>query len=1019
MRPGRIFLFLLAVVLVLSLLTVMVIPEKAGTLASLFRQKGDTTVIAVSDTAFSKPLADGISNDTVSSKHAVDTIRYDTVDAKGTSAGSQDTVTVDGVEVPGDTVTVIPFYPGDAIRDSLAAGSQVRIIFYGDSQLEGDRVTSQIRTLLRSWGGGTGPGLISPLMPVLYTRSFVVKPSSNWTRYTLLDYKKGILPDNNLGPMLSVSRFTKPGEKLGTPASATIKISAVPGAELSVSKYDRLRIFYGNNRDTTYVRIFAGGIMVGAARLKEGKGPFEYSTRLEGLSEISAEFIGRMSPDIYAFSLESDTGIIIDNIPVRGSAGLEFVMTDSYTFRESFNKLDPDIIVMLYGLNVVKNVRSEYHYYEEGLVRQIEYLRKASGGVPIVLVSLTDMAQKIGDTITSYRNIPAIRDAQKRAAERTGITFWDALETMGGEGSIIRWFDHDPALASKDLTHLSNAGADTIGARLYEGLFLQRPVIIPDEKKASAASLMASAPTADTLSLIIHPAKEAKNKTRPVKDFLSRLRYNPQQSFIFTTPVFWVFFLVVIAGFALLRKRRQMCHTWLLLVSIYFYYKAGGLFFILLLFTSVTSYVTAILTGRAKSRVRRRGWLTLNIIVLLGLLSYFKYAGFFTESLNTFFGTSFRSYDFFSAWSNNLFGTGFNVSEIVLPVGISFFTFQALSYNIDVYRGRIAAVNNFIDFSFYLTFFPQLVAGPIVRATEFIPQMKGDYSITRNEFGHALFLILQGLIKKMVISDFISSGFIDRVFDAPALYSGFENLLAVYGYGLQIYCDFSGYTDIAIGVALMMGFRLPLNFNSPYKAANISDFWKRWHISLSRWLKDYLYIPLGGNRKGTFRTGINLMITMVLGGLWHGAALRFVLWGALHGGALIINKSWQGFFSRIRRHTFAARLAGIVVTFNFVSFAWILFRADSVNDAMLMISQIFNSFRPGLYSQVLIAYLPVIVLILSGYLLHFLPVTVKESYRGLFIRLPLILKFFIVIGVCVLLYTVGSGVVQPFIYFRF
>ncbi|MBE0668602.1 MAG: MBOAT family protein, partial [Bacteroidales bacterium] len=272
---------------------------------------------------------------------------------------------------------------------------------------------------------------------------------------------------------------------------------------------------------------------------------------------------------------------------------------------------------------------------------------------------------------------------------------------------------------------------------------------------------------------------------------------------------------------------------------------------------------------------------------------------------------------------------------------------------------------------------------------------------------------------KMVISDFISSGFIDRVFDAPALYSGFENLLAVYGYGLQIYCDFSGYTDIAIGVALMMGFRLPLNFNSPYKAANISDFWKRWHISLSRWLKDYLYIPLGGNRKGTFRTGINLMITMVLGGLWHGAALRFVLWGALHGGALIINKSWQGFFSRIRRHTFAARLAGIVVTFNFVSFAWILFRADSVNDAMLMLSQIFNSFRPGLYSQVLIAYLPVIVLILSGYLLHFLPVTVKESYRGLFIRLPLTLKFLIVAGVCVLLYTVSSGVVQPFIYFRF
>ncbi len=415
----------------------------------------------------------------------------------------------------------------------------------------------------------------------------------------------------------------------------------------------------------------------------------------------------------------------------------------------------------------------------------------------------------------------------------------------------------------------------------------------------------------------------------------------------------------------------------------------------------------------------KRFWLTFNIIVLLGLLSYFKYAGFFTESINSILGTSFRTYDIFSAMSNSLFGTAFDISQIVLPVGISFFSFQALSYSIDVYRGRIAPVNSFIDFSFYLTFFPQLVAGPIVRASEFIPQMKGDYTVTKNEFGHGVFLILQGLIKKMVISDFISAGFVDRVFDMPAMYSGFENLMAVYGYGLQIYCDFSGYTDIAIGAALLLGFKLPLNFNSPYKASNISDFWKRWHISLSRWLKDYLYIPLGGSRKGSIRTGINLMITMVLGGLWHGAALRFVLWGGLHGGALIINKIWQKIFSGFKRQTYVARLAGIFVTFNFVTFAWILFRAESMDNATLMLSQIFNYFSPGEYGIVIAAYLPVIILILSGYLFHFLPVTVKESYRGLFIRLPLAVKFIIVIGVCLLLYKVGSGVVQPFIYFRF
>jgi len=268
-------------------------------------------------------------------------------------------------------------------------------------------------------------------------------------------------------------------------------------------------------------------------------------------------------------------------------------------------------------------------------------------------------------------------------------------------------------------------------------------------------------------------------------------------------------------------------------------------------------------------------------------------------------------------------------------------------------------------------------------------------------------------------SDFISGNFIDRVFDAPALYSGFENLMAVYGYGLQIYCDFSGYTDIAIGVALLMGFRLPLNFNSPYKATNITDFWKRWHISLSRWLKDYLYIPLGGNRKGPVRTGINLMLTMLLGGLWHGAATRFVIWGGLHGFGLVVNKIWRGIFRGVKRSTMPARVAGILLTFNFVSFAWIFFRAESTGDVWVILSQIFTAFKPGAYSAVVTAYLPVIILILSGYLIHFLPATVKESYRGLFIKLPLMVKFIVVIAVCLVLSHVCSDVVQPFIYFRF
>ena len=292
----------------------------------------------------------------------------------------------------------------------------------------------------------------------------------------------------------------------------------------------------------------------------------------------------------------------------------------------------------------------------------------------------------------------------------------------------------------------------------------------------------------------------------------------------------------------------------------------------------------------------RRVFILFSIISNLGILAYFKYTGFIVNTINDLLELIIKVYDFLAAFSNSHLGTSFNISNIILPVGISFFTFQSLSYTIDVYRKKMEPVRNIIDFGFYVSFFPQLVAGPIVRASEFIPQLYSEFQLAKREFSHALFLISKGLIKKIIISDFIAINFIDRVFDAPSIYSGFENLMAVYGYGLQIYCDFSGYTDIAIGVALILGFRLPVNFNSPYKAASITDFWKRWHISLSRWLKDYLYIPLGGNRKGKIRTNINLMITMLLGGLWHGASLRFIIWGGLHGIGLVINRIWNSIF---------------------------------------------------------------------------------------------------------------------------
>jgi len=365
------------------------------------------------------------------------------------------------------------------------------------------------------------------------------------------------------------------------------------------------------------------------------------------------------------------------------------------------------------------------------------------------------------------------------------------------------------------------------------------------------------------------------------------------------------------------------------------------------------------------------------------------------------------------------------LEQLSIPVILSFLSvfhflrssllaIQLMCTEINWFPLEISLISGFMS-----RFFPQLVAGPIVRASEFIPQLYSKFHVSKREFSHALFLISKGLIKKIIISDFIATNFIDRVFDAPNIYSGFENLMAVYGYGLQIYCDFSGYTDIAIGLALILGFRLPINFNSPYKAASIEDFWKRWHISLSRWLKDYLYIPLGGNRKGKLRTSLNLLATMLIGGLWHGASLRFIIWGGLHGIGLVFNKIWNWLFGARLGNGRILRFFAVFITFQFVSFCWIFFRTPDMQSAGIMIKQIFLNFSPGSFMTVLPAYSNVFLLIMVGYLIHFLPESIKESYRGLFIKIPLIAQLAVVMMVAVLLFQMRSTEVMPFIYFRF
>ena len=428
-----------------------------------------------------------------------------------------------------------------------------------------------------------------------------------------------------------------------------------------------------------------------------------------------------------------------------------------------------------------------------------------------------------------------------------------------------------------------------------------------------------------------------------VLDFLRQVfLFKENSPLLFTQFYFWAFFAIVFAVFSLVHRRRLLRNAFLFFVSLFFYYKTSGLFVLILIFVTVSDYLIAGRIHKAETEGRRKAWLVLSVCIDLGLLCYFKYAYFFTDLVNNLFHCQLRVFDIFSQMGNILCGSDlFNVDRIVLPVGISFYTFQVISYTVDVYRRKVEPVRNILDFGFYVSFFPQLVAGPIVRAEEFIPQLYKPYFLSRRQFGMAVFWIVNGLAKKIILSDYLAVNFIDRVFDNPLLFSGFENLMALFCYSLQVYADFSGYTDIAIGVAMLMGFYLPKNFNSPYKAPNPSNFWKRWHMSLSRWLQSYLYIPLGGNRNTTFGTffwlglislivlflsgslvtslvvlalavivafrikfskpsqrkllvgNLNSFVTMLLGGLWHGASWNFMIWGGLNGVGMIVYKFWK------------------------------------------------------------------------------------------------------------------------------
>jgi D-alanyl-lipoteichoic acid acyltransferase DltB (MBOAT superfamily) len=473
---------------------------------------------------------------------------------------------------------------------------------------------------------------------------------------------------------------------------------------------------------------------------------------------------------------------------------------------------------------------------------------------------------------------------------------------------------------------------------------------------------------------------------------------------LFNTTSYAIFFaFVFVVSWALARWAGGLVRTVFLLVVSYGFYAAWDYRYLPLIFASSTVDFFLARAIAAEERPRaRKALLVVTVALNLGFLGFFKYWNFAADNAATLV----------ALLSGRPAGASAAL-ELLPPVGVSFFTFESMSYVVDVYRRDTPPHPSYLRYLLFVSFFPHLVAGPIVRPMDLLPQLARTPRLTREDGSEALLLIALGLLKKVAIADYLALNLVDRVFERPESFSSLEVLAGVYGYAVQIYCDFSGYTDIAIGSALLLGVRFPKNFDSPYKATNLADFWRRWHISLSSWLRDYLYIPLGGNRGSELRTYRNLLLTMLLGGLWHGASWTFVFWGLLHGVGLAATR-WFQRARGPRREGGLGRAIGVFFTFHYVCLAWIFFRAPTFSRATLVLKQLagLTTFHPNLPAAV--------VLILAiGLLAHYTPERVYERARLAFSSAPAPAQGALLFGVAVLLHEAASADAVPFVYFQF
>jgi D-alanyl-lipoteichoic acid acyltransferase DltB (MBOAT superfamily)/lysophospholipase L1-like esterase len=843
----------------------------------------------------------------------------------------------------------------------------VRIVHYGDSLIWADCYARTMKRLLQKEFGDGGRGIVPPVETLATTLQDHVNKTQpegfelHALRHTFRQGGRFYLkPEVN-----QMVGFTGESAFLRSPRSE-IQMEVPAGS----GKWKLVRVFVrmpgGTNRAMSECRVnldYGSGII--SKSLKLGADSTRIATfDIPPCEKININFDGSIGelPSVDAVDVETGSGIVYSTV-VRMGIHMSWMNAIPDRSLIPLKEIYPDLLIFQFGINEAASLGAFPEFTKDILRSQMrEWLAKIKRlllETDIILIGPPERLMTQQGVLAPMREARDVSQVQREEAARAGVAYFDTYESLGGEGQMLKMAG--TGLAMNDYTHFTIRGGDIAAEGFFNALM--------DAYR--------------------------KKSERPRLDF----SIEEKTAILFNSPSYAYFLAAVIIITLLIGRRPAIRFAFLTAASYYFYstWKVWPL--ACLAATTLTDYSMALLIKRARDHNGRGSvFLGASLAVDLGILFALKYFDFFSD---------------LTGKAANALGYQASVPilNILLPVGISFYTFQSLSYTIDVWRGKIEPEKSFFTYALYVSMFTQLLAGPIVKAREFLPALKDKAShfvVTHGHVATAFFLILAGLVKKAG-ADWLAGSIVDRVYASPQMFMPLETLTAVYAYGLQIYGDFSGYSDIAIGSAMLLGFNLTANFRRPYASSSISEFWQRWHISLGSWLRDSLYISLGGNRK---RVLFNIGLTMFLCGLWHGAAVPFVLWGMYHGFFMILERICG--LNRLKAANPFFRGLRVFATLHLVLFGWIIFRSDSWGTFTGILHSLFQ-LKAGAPNVGIV----LVAVMAAFYGIHFTPIDWKERLKSAWAGLPATLQGLIATCVTLFLYNIGTAEVKPFIYFQF